>query len=150
MVDLPVYPVSEQDIRQARLTMLEGRDDRSVPFHRLVEAYRVLDVEARQGKPWEAEVQVITLGTDVAWVALPGEIFVQLGLALKAASPYRHTIVTTLANGSLGYVPTRQAYAQGEYEVISARVAAGSGEALVEAATRLLRDAFAAAAAPAE
>jgi len=43
-----------------------------------------------------------------------------------------------LANGSVGYVPTRQAYAQGNYEVVSARCAEGSGELLVESALKQL------------
>ena len=38
----------------------------------------------------------------VAWVALPGEVFVQLGLAIKDASPFPATIVVELANGSIG------------------------------------------------
>ncbi len=39
----------------------------------------------------------------------------------------------------MGYVPTRQAYTQGQYEVITARVAAGSGEKLVTTAAQILR-----------
>ena len=38
----------------------------------------------------------------------------------------------------LGYIPNRPAYAEGAYEVESARVAAGSGELLVESALRQL------------
>jgi hypothetical protein len=45
-----------------------------------------------------------------------------------------------LANGSFGYVPHREAYPQGNYEVVSARGEAGSGERLVEAALGLLRE----------
>src|SRR5207249_6801136 len=105
-------------------------------------AYKVLDVQAREGKPLEVEVQVVALGTDIAWVALPGEIFVELGLAIKNNSPFKHTIIAELANGSVGYVPTRRAYAQGNYEVVSARCAEGSGELLVAAALRLLRELY--------
>ena len=93
---------------------------------------------ARNGKPWEVEVQVIALGNEVAWVSLPGEIFVELGLAIKQASPFRYTMIAELANGSIGYIPDRPAYAQGNYEVVSARCAEGSGEMLVKAAVRLL------------
>ena len=50
-------------------------------FLERVQAFKVLDVAAREGKPLEAEVQVIALGDDLAWVGLPGEIFVELGLA---------------------------------------------------------------------
>ena len=83
-------------------------------------------------------MQVIALGGDVAWVGLPGEVFTELGMAIKRASPFRLTIVGGLANGNLGYIPDRKAYAEGAYEPISARCAAGSGERLVEAATREL------------
>jgi neutral ceramidase len=48
-------------------------------------------------------------------------------------------VINELANGSIGYVPTRQAYAQGNYEVISARCAEGSGEMLVDSALQQLR-----------
>jgi hypothetical protein len=104
-----------------------------------VQAFRVLDVAARQGKPWEVEVQVIAVG-DVAWVSLPGEIFTELGLAIKKASPFGHTLIAELADGSIGYIPNKPAYPQGNYEVVSARGAAGSGEQLVEVAKRLLKD----------
>jgi hypothetical protein len=72
-------------------------------------------------------------------VSLPGEIFVELGLAIKQDSPFPHTIIAELANGSIGYIPSRRAYAQGNYEVVSARCAEGSGERLVDAALRLLK-----------
>ena len=71
---------------------------------------------------------------------LPGEIFVELGLAIKAASPFRYTLIAELANGSIGYIPNREAYPQGNYEVVSARGEAGSGEKLVDAALNLLRN----------
>jgi hypothetical protein len=62
-----------------------------------------------------------------------------LGLAIKKASPFKHTIIAELANGSMGYVPNREAYPQGNYEVVSARGEAGSGERLVETALKLLK-----------
>jgi hypothetical protein len=40
-------------------------------------------------------------------------------------------------NGTIGYIPNRPAYAQGNYEPVSARRAAGSGELLVETAVKL-------------
>jgi hypothetical protein len=118
-------------------------NDKSLPpFMEMVEAYRIADVEARTDGYINAEVQVITLGREVAWVSLPGEIFVQLGMAIKDGSPFAVTSIHELANGSIGYVPTRQAYAQGNYEVISARCAEGSGEMLVDSAIMQLRSQF--------
>ena len=87
---------------------------------------------------FDAEVQAIALGDELAWVGLPGEMFVELGLALKDASPFRYTMIHTLANGSIGYVPNLRAYPEGAYEAAATRCAPGSGERLIEAATRLL------------
>jgi hypothetical protein len=108
------------------------------PFLDQVQAFKVLDLEARDGQPIEAEVQTITLGGQLAWVGMPGEIFVEHGRALKLASPYPHTILAELANDSLGYVPDRKAYPQGAYEVVSARVGPGSGEMMVASAIQQL------------
>jgi hypothetical protein len=71
---------------------------------------------------------------------LPGEVFVQLGLDLKLDSPFEQTIVAELSNGSVGYIPNRRAYPQGNYEVVSARCAEGSGEMLVRAAIEMLKE----------
>ena len=98
------------------------------------------DVAERNGQPHEVEVQVIALGNEVAWVSLPGEIFTELGLAIKQDSPFPHTIIAELANGLIGYVPSQRAYAQGNYEVVSARCAIGSGELLVDAAVKMLKE----------
>ena len=83
------------------------------------------------------------MGSTVAWVAWPGEIFVELGHSVKAGSPFAHTFNVELANGAIGYIPNRPAYAEGNYEVESARVAAGAGEMLASAALGLLREAAA-------
>jgi hypothetical protein len=83
-------------------------------------------------------VTVITLGPELAFVGLPGEIFTELGLSVKRASPFRYTVVSELAGGWIGYVPNRKAYPEGGYEVLSARCAGGSGEALADSAIRLL------------
>jgi hypothetical protein len=134
---LPLAPVTEKDLAEAREVIRRGR---KAKFLEQVQAYKALDVAARHGKPWEAEVQVVALGREVAWVALPGEVFVELGLSIKAASPFRQTQIVELANGSFGYIPHRSAYAEGNYEVVSARCAEGSGEMLVTAATRILAE----------
>ena len=94
----------------------------------------MLDVAARKGAPFEVEVQVITLGQQLALVSLPGEVFVELGLSIKQASPFAYTMIAELANGSIGYIPNKPAYAEGNYEVVSARCAEGAGELLVTAA----------------
>lgn len=138
-VELPLAPIDAAEVEAARFTVRATRDSEPGGFMKLVQAYKVLDVHAREGRPLEVEVQAITLGRDLAWVSLPGEVFVQLGLDLKLDSPFPQTMVVELANGSIGYIPNRRAHAQGAYEVVSARCAEGSGERLVQVAVDLLK-----------
>lgn len=135
IVQLPLAPVTEDEIAAAR--ELVASDVRA-PFLEQVAAHKALDIAARNGQLIEAEVQVFALGQDVAWVGLPGEVFVAIGLSIKAASPFRQTHVVELANDKIGYVPSRSAYAEGQYEVISARCAEGSGEMLATQAIEIL------------
>lgn len=138
IVALPAAPFDGGQVEWARRTDASRDTPKPAPFLELVKAAKVLDLALRKGEPVPAEVQVIALGRELAWVGLPGEIFTELGLAIKNASPFRQTAVVSLANDSIGYVPDRKAYGQGNYEPVSARVAEGSGEMLVEAAARLL------------
>src|SRR5262249_17321923 len=101
IVKLPLAPLTEAAAEAAPETVKQIKDPKT-KFLDKVKAFKVLDVQARDGKPWEVEVQVISLGDQLAWVSLPGEIFVELGLAIKKDSPYAHTMIAELANGSIG------------------------------------------------
>ena len=139
-VPLAVPSVTLEQVERARETIKLNDDGDRRSFMELVHAWRVLDLDKMNGQPIPAEVQVITLGKDVAWIGLPGEVFVELGFALKKRSPFSRTIITTLANGSWGYLPDRRSYAEANYEPESARVVPGSGEQLVDAAVLLLNE----------
>lgn len=142
IVPLPIPAVTPEDVARARDLKAHNNDRTRTGFMNLVWAGQVLDVAAREGKPIEAEVQVVALGRDLAWVALPGEVFVQLGLDLKWDSPFATTIVAELSNGGIGYIPNHRAFRQGNYEVVSARCAEGSGEMLVQTARSMLRELY--------
>jgi neutral ceramidase len=139
VLQLPLAKITDADAAKAREVMKRMKQAK---FMELVSAFKVLDVAGRSDAPWEVEVQVVALGKDLAWVSLPGEIFVELGLNIKAASPFRQTHIVELANGAIGYIPNRSAYAEGNYEVVSARCAEGSGEMLVTAAVRMLEELY--------
>jgi hypothetical protein len=83
----------------------------------------------------------ITVGSvgDIALVGLGGEVFNEIGQAIKMASPFPHTIIATHCNGAGGYVPTHASYAEGGYEVQSSPFGPGAAERLVEETTRMLR-----------
>jgi sugar phosphate isomerase/epimerase len=108
-------------------------------FLKQVEAYKILAIEMRHGETIPLEVQVFRLSRDVAVVGLPGEVFVDLGLAIKRASPFPTTLVIELCQDAPGYIPTKKAFVEGSYETINSRIAPGGGEIMVEAAVRLLK-----------
>jgi hypothetical protein len=86
------------------------------------------------------EVQVFRIGEDVAIVGLPGEVFVELGLAIKKASPFKTTLIIELTNSHIAYVPTLKAFSQGGYETVNSRLAPGGGELMVASAIRMLNE----------
>lgn len=135
MAKLETSPFTQEELTAAKADAVTfGRKDQA-PFLRLVKAGRILAIAAENGQPISAEVQVLSVGLSVAWVSLPGEVFTELGLAIKLGSPFTWTSVVTQANESFGYIPDRKAHAQGAYEAVSSRFAPGSGEKLVETAT---------------
>jgi len=138
----PLQEFSEEQIARARERMKQvGSKDLS--FLEQVESYKILDVQemrARSGRMLPMEVQAFRLDDDTSIVGLPGEVFVELGLAIKQASPFRNTLVVELCNNDIGYVPTKKAFVEGSYEVVNSRVQSGGGEMLVEAAARLLKE----------
>lgn len=66
------------------------------------------------------EIQVLALD-DLAFVALPGEIFFEIGQAIRAQSPFAVTLPLGWSNGSIGYVPTQTEVPFGGYEIEMAR-----------------------------
>jgi len=113
---------------------------RELSFLEQVEAYKILATQMHSGQTIPLEVQVFRLSRDVAVVGLPGEVFVDLGLAIKRASPFATTLVIELCQDAPGYIPTRKAFAEGSYETVNSRIAPGGGEMMAEAAIRLLKE----------
>ncbi|MBI3867039.1 MAG: hypothetical protein HY299_00785 [Verrucomicrobia bacterium] len=107
--------------------------DRNIP--RLLE-----EIKANKGR-LPAEVQVSSIG-DLDFVAVPCELFVELGLRIKQAAHPRRALIVGTANGIIGYVPHPEAFARGGYETTflgTSKMAPKTGDVLVEVATDLLR-----------
>jgi hypothetical protein len=140
-VDAPLQSYTAEQIADAKAAMprVGARD---MPFLEAVEACKIVDIERlkNSGYPGHLEVQAFRLNRETAIVTLPNEVFVEIGLAIKAASPFKTTLVIELANDDLAYTPTKQAFAEGSYEIVNSRVIPGTGEKLVDAAVKLLKE----------
>lgn len=101
----------------------------------------------------DAIISVITFG-DVAFTVHPYEMFDTNGMELRAgtvgnanydeddqlANPYKMTIVTTMSNGTHGYIPSRLGYTNGGYSTDITKFAPGTGEQMVGDYLRLLNE----------
>jgi hypothetical protein len=101
-------------------------------------------VKAGTGREWPIEIQVITLG-DVAIIAINGELFSRFTELLRQKTD-RKLFVVGYANAAFGYIPSREAYAEGGYEVDQAhffynsfRPKEGGLELLADRAAELLK-----------
>jgi Neutral/alkaline non-lysosomal ceramidase, N-terminal len=137
-LSLPLRSVSSEQAASAKANMPKvGTND--LPFLAQVEAVTTLDL-LRRGSTLDTEVQVLRLHPDVAVALLPGEVFAELGLAIKRRSPFKHTLVIELSNDNPAYIPTEKAFKEGSYETVNSRIAPGGGERLVDTAIQLLND----------
>jgi len=139
VIEVPLQKYGPEKVAWARKNIKKvGTSELS--FLEQVEAYKILAIQMRQSSTIPLEVQVFRLSRDVAVVGLPGEVFVDLGLAIKKASPFATTLVIELCQDAPGYIPTKKAFAEGSYETVNSRVAPGGGEIMAEAAIGLLKE----------
>jgi neutral ceramidase len=135
-LQMPLQEVTPAELADAQSKSNKLADPNTDFFTKVV-AVKRLDL-ANKPSRYPMEVQVFRLDRDTAIVCLPCEIFVELGLAIKKASPFKKTFVISVCNDRPSYVPTKKAFSEGSYEVTNARVRPGTGEVLVQAALKLL------------
>lgn len=92
--------------------------------------------------PNTVDIEILTLQIG-PWtiVGLPGEIYSDIGLKIKANSPFANTIVVEIANGYTGYISPDIIQRAGNYEGIYSAVAytgLGTADTLVHGATDML------------
>jgi neutral ceramidase len=141
-VAAPVRPEDEMRYAAAK-NLMDTLGRNGAKMMTVVDAWRQMlmhEYWQKFGGKLPEEVQVVRFDRDTALVTLPHEIFVELGMAIKAASPFRTTIVVSLANDLDFYVPTRRAFEEGSYEVNTCPLQPGAGELLVQTAVRLLNE----------
>ena len=111
----PVADVEAEALRlAARLaeTRGQGSDEQVREAVGLARRAGMLAHKARQYEGCAevvAELHGIRIGP-AALVAFPGEPFAEIGVRVKAGSPFAHTFFSGYANDYLGYLPTSEAY----------------------------------------
>lgn len=87
-----------------------------------------------------SEIQGLTMG-DTALLMLPGELFVEIALAIRERSPFCRTLICGYANDyAVSYVPTAAAYEEGGYEPTWTKVAPGADQVMIEESLSVLKD----------
>ena len=162
-VDFPLLPLpteeevavalerSEAGLREAVAGGVPESELRVLRYHGLY-YYRRLQTEFASGPPRTSvsgPVCAIRIGNG-AIATGPGEIFTEIGLAVKERSPAEVTLYAGYSNGAVSYFPTAAEYPLGGYEPsygnksygLPTQVAPESERLLVETAVRLLRSLF--------
>ena len=152
-IKIPLREPSSQEIEAARRLLEQYPEPKWLDeAHTAVDwewffAVSMMDLlDRRQQSPeFDYYIQVLRIG-DVALVGLPGEPFVEAQLRIKLGSPAYPTYVVHHCNQLMSYVPTRQGFEGGGYEVDSCHAARLAPEALdmiVDGAVALLKEVFA-------
>jgi len=152
VIDLPLRAPSQADLTWARDLLREHpTPDWSDTEHTRCSwdwryAVEILDLEQtqREQKTFPYEVNVVRLGS-LALVMLMGEPFIEAQFDLKLASKADFTIVASLCNGYVGYLPTADAWGGEGFEVRTSNHAKLQRQALgtvTEEAVRLLDQLF--------
>jgi len=123
LLDAPPVEELERELAERRADLRrragagEGRETMNpVRYH--VAWLELMLGAARQGPlptAIDGEIWASRLG-DTAIVGAPGEIFSEIGAAVRNASPSPVTLFAGYCNGSLGYVATPEEYPYGGYE----------------------------------
>ena len=142
----PAAIAAEAATVQARLAQAADPDERRELLPRVSELWveellaagdeLVDSIDVPRAEAAQVEVQGFLLGRDLALVGLPGEPFVETGMAIQADQDL-DVLVSGYANGAAGYLPTRAAFTERGYEVGCSLYAPGTAEMIAATARRV-------------
>jgi len=130
-------PTDEQ-LQAARKLLAEATDE--TPADQLCYATSHVKMAERSERERTFELMAVRIGKAVA-LALPSEVFAEIGMAIKRQSPFPLLHLLGNTNGWNGYIPARHCFAEGSYETElngASFCAEETGERLIEEAVALL------------
>jgi hypothetical protein len=151
-IPLPLRPQLPLDTAEAQLEdarrRLNDLVDRGVPaaeieaatFATKRAAMAVTRSHAYAGKSEHpVELHVLQIGPAVL-AGIPAEPFCEIGMAIKARSPFAHTWFGGYVGGWSGYIPTPEEYPRGGYEVDTSPFTAEAADRVIQDTTAALVD----------
>ena len=134
----PYRDVSKEQVENAKLVTAAGEPGSAeyeemlvkYGFNSKYEVNTVISLGSRQGQNGRIMLRTIAFG-DLAFAAVPYEMFDTNGMEVKSASPYKTTFILATTNGSHGYMPSEVAVKNGGYEVYTSNYKYGTAEKVV-------------------
>ena len=154
--DAPYLQLTDEEYTEAKRVYEENKDAvmeagrdltsediaRGVPAVKKMFAEKAIECRENPITTKRIEHQIaITFGSEIAFVSLPAEPFVEIGFAIRAASKYPFTVLAALGMGEIGYVGLPNNYGNGGYETSPSRSLADRhvGETMIAGAIELLK-----------
>ncbi len=102
----------------------------------LTEACRIATIPEQ---PVYRKIPITVMGMgEIAFFGLGGEPFTEYGFIAREAFPEKFILTATCTNGGEGYLPSRQAFSQGGYEVISSHFTDTLEKTVMDASLEML------------
>lgn len=143
-IELKVRKPSADDLVAAKERLSKAGE---FPYKTMPDIYaRETLLMAESPDTVKLKLQAIRVG-ELGIVAIPAEVFTEIGLELKRRSPLKPTFTISLANGWDGYLPTPQQHELGGYETWRARssyLEVDASSKIVETLLKLLNEVTAA------
>lgn len=122
-IKLPLREISPQRVKWAEELLIRQGDYipsllDGVPDE--IYAREIIKLAADKNDHITTDINAVVMD-DVLLTTFPGEVFAEFALYVKEHSGYKNTIVTGLTNDIVGYIPTREAFNEGGYEIKTAR-----------------------------
>jgi neutral ceramidase len=150
------YPVSveeaEREVELQKSRLAEFEKDPQLSATRRADAVRVDLFQAEQmlrtarrffsgqERPATRSLEQMAVGIgDAVFVTFPGELFSEIGLAIKEASPVEKTFVIGVTCGPGGYLPTAKEFLEGDYEVNGSAYSPATEKFCVESSLSLIQ-----------
>ena len=94
--------------------------------------------QAANPTPFLMPMQAVRLGNTV-FATFPCEVFTEIGVAVKKASPYENTFILGVAGGFGGYIATAAEFIEGGYAVNGSPYAPGAEQVIINSSLNLIK-----------